>query len=255
MRPTKLAPSKDTSKFPFGAIATLLVVAVIAFFAYRKLNAPEPLELDTARGGGGNVPVPSAFYPSATVDTKPFESLGSFAADEAMALIGNSGTVAIITESPDPKAGANHPMARTIKLIALESETFKKHLNLMGKFTLVPELKLMRPEGAIKTVWPPGEFAKLLQKHPPHTTIVAFCDLPSPLSGAEKQMIRQRTGKVIVIGGVVPEVDPTVQEGLIHLAIATKAPVPPKTGDGPETPSQWVRRVFAVLKPGTAKQP
>lgn len=180
---------------------------------------------------------------------KPFASLGSLAADETAALIGKSGSIAIVSEIPDPKSPGEDPMVRSIKMVAAEVDGFKATLQLKGKFSYHPELKLVRPSQAMKTVWPPGEFLKLLQRHPDTTTIVAFCYPPGQLTSAERSLLLSRTGKFIIVGGVVPEVKPLIDQRVAHLAVSSVVPVPQATEQTLETPQAWVRRVYVVLKP------
>lgn len=180
---------------------------------------------------------------------KPFASLGSLAADETAALIGNHGSIAIVSEIPDPKSPRDDAMVRSIMMVAVEVEGFKEAMQHKGKFTYLPELRLVRPSQAMKTVWPSGEFQKLLQRLPDHATLVAFCYPPGQLSPAERRLLQSRRGKLIIVGGVVPEVKPLVETRTAHLAVAARVPVPPAKGTAAETPQEWVRRVYEVLKP------
>jgi len=182
-------------------------------------------------------------------NVKPFTSLGSLAADETAALIGRSGSIAIVSEIPDPKSPSEDAMVRSIKMVAAEVDGFKATLQSKGNFTYQPELKLVRPSNAMKTVWPAGEFLRLLQKHPSTTTIVAFCYLPGQLSPTERSLLQSRTGKLIIVGGVVPEVKPLVDQRVAHLAVSSMVPVPQPPDASPESPHAWVRRVYVVLKP------
>lgn len=180
---------------------------------------------------------------------KPFASLGSLAAEETAALIGGTGHIAIISEIPDPKSHREDPMAQSIRMVAAEVEAFRDTLQRLGKYTFLPELKLVRPSQAIKTVWPAGEFLRLLQRPPDNTTVVAFCALPGQLTATERSLLKSRSGKLVIIGGVVPEVRPLVEQRVAHLAVAAKVPVPAAQDGAPETPEAWVRRVHLVMKP------
>ena len=180
---------------------------------------------------------------------KPFASLGAFAAGETVALIGSQGSIAIVSEIPDPKSPPEDPMVRSIKMVAVQVEGFREAMQQQGRFIYLPELKLVRPSDAIKTVWPSGAFLKLLQSLPDGATLVAFCSLPGQLSPAERSLIQSRAGRLIIIGGVVPEVKPLVDTRVAHLGISARVPVPQPAGNEPETPQAWVRRVYAVVKP------
>lgn len=180
---------------------------------------------------------------------KPFASLGSLAADETRTLIGNQGSIAIVSEIPDPKSPAEDAMVGSIKMVAVEVDGFKEAMRRKGKFTYLPELKLVRPSDAIKTVWPTGEFLRLLQRLPDNATLVAFCALPGQLNSTERRLLQSRTGKLVIVGGVVPDVRPLVDQRVAHLAVAARVPVPPAEGTAPEAPHEWVKRVYEVLKP------
>lgn len=180
---------------------------------------------------------------------KPFTSLGSLAADETVTLIGRHGSIVIVSEIPDPKSPSTDAMVRSIKMVAVEVDGFKEAMQHKGRFTYLPELRLVRPSDAIKTVWPVGEFRKLLARLPDNATLVAFCGLPGQLSESEQRMLQSRAGKLVIVGGVVPEVKPLVERRIAHLAVAAKVPVPPAKDAAPEAPHQWVQRVYAVLKP------
>lgn len=244
----KHAAPEGGSKKPIIAIAVLVVVAVVAFMINRKVINPPPEKGTVQVGTNGVFAAAPTKSPTAAI-SKPVETRGAFAADEALQIIGNAGTVAIVLDVNDPKFPNTPDMARFLGLISTEVDAFKDRLQQKGKFTFAPELRLPRPDGAQKTVWPAGSFTKLLQSHPASTTLVFFCYLPETLTDVEKNNLRTRSGKVIVAAGAVPEVKPYVDERLVHLAVASKMPIPPATGTGPETPGQWVRRVHAVLKP------
>jgi hypothetical protein len=253
MRQPESNSGEAPKRAPLALIAVLVVVAIAGFFVYRKLAEPPPAEVDLKRMDPQD-PVLRPANPTGAVTSKPFESLGAFAADQTVKLIGSSGTIALVIEVPDPNSGANSPMARSINMIAAEADAFKERLKSKGKFTFGPELKLVRPGDAMKTVWPAGVFTKLLNQHS-SDTIVAFCHLPDSLTADSKNLLRQRRGKMIVVAGVVPDLQPLVDDRLIQLAIAQKMPIPPAPSSGAETPGQWVTRIHAVLTPGALGQP
>jgi len=242
----KPAPQDDSNKRKIIAVAVLIGVAAGAYLLNRKVLNP-PVETTPVQVGTEGVFAPGPT--SEKVVSKPVESRGVFAAEQALQLIGNSGTVAIVTEIPDPKNPPMPDMARFINLIAVEADAFKNHLKTLGKFTITEELKIPRPDGGMRTEWKPGQFLSFVHKQSPATTIVAFAFLPETLTETEKQALRSRTGKLILVAGSVPEVKPYIDQRLAHLAVASKIPVPAYTGTETETPGQWVRRVHTVLKP------
>ncbi len=228
-------------------VALILVVGIAVAFLIFQLRREPPPEVDTKRAAQ----LQGVFAGGATksgVTAKPAETRGAFAADETLQLVGNSGTVAIVLEIPDPKMPGTPDMTRFFNLVADEVDAFKKRLKDKGRFTIAIELKLPRPEGANRTVWPTGEFTKFLQRTPPSATIVAFCYLPETLSEADKAALRSRPGKLVIVAGSAPETKPYIDQKLAHMAVTSKMPIPLPTGTEPETPIQWVMRVHTVLK-------
>lgn len=175
-------------------------------------------------------------------------SRGTLAADEVFQLVGAGKTVAIAMEIKDPKAPADSDAARVLDARAVEVESFKKSLNARGKFTWLPELKLVHPDGESRTVWPSGAFEKLLSQTPPDATIVAFCLLPAQLTDSEKKLLKGRTGKLVINAGATKDVKPLIDAGLVDMGIVLRLPVPAAPADGKETPEQAVRRIYEVLK-------
>ena len=250
LKPEQPVPPDTTKGRSLSAMVLLILVAVAGFMIYRKVPTPPlGMEVDDKRAASGD-PLPATAGTSPAVNTKPFESLGSFAADEVFQFIGDSGSIAIVRESTDPKLQYPGRTVNRFKAVAAEVESFKEHLKRKGQFTFHTEHKLVQPTDppSWKTVWPAGEFTRLLEPQTEGVTIVCFCYLPGRISESEKGMLRTRTGKLIVVAGALPEVQPYIDERLAHLVVTSKLPVPPATSSAPETPDQWVRRVHTVLK-------
>lgn len=229
----------------------LAVGAAVAFTIVRMRREPPP-EVDTKRGGKVEG-VFSGAVTKTTVVTKPFEAIGKFAADEVLGVIGSSGTIALVREVPDPKSPTTGDASAGWRVGAAQIDAFKEALKRKGKFTFLPETKLVRLENSTTTAWTEGQFGKLLQGVPANTTIIVYCVLPEKLSESEKTMLRNRSGKLIVIGSMEPLMKPLVQDRLVHLAVTMRMPPAPPTGE--ETPAQMASRVYAVLKPGEGNQP
>ena len=84
---------------------------------------------------------------------------------------------------------------------------------------------------------------KLLQSLPDGATLVAFCSLPGQLSPAERSLIQSRAGRLIIIGGVVPEVASHAHLDLLNPMVA-RAMV--EAGVGPER----IDAVACTIGPG-----
>lgn len=242
----KPEPANPSGNKRLVIIIALVAAGGLAFLMSRSKDGSGS-DVDTKRSGN----IKGVFAGGVTktsVNAKPAETRGAFAADEALQLIGVTGTVSIILEIPDPKSPATPDMERFINLISTEADAFKKRLKDKGRFTFTSELKLLRPAEAIRTAWPVGELSKFLERTPPTATIVAFCLLPASLNEAERAALRSRPGKLIIVAGSSQDIKPYIDQKLAHLAVTSKMPVPPPTGTAPETPIQWVMRVHEVLK-------
>lgn len=184
--------------------------------------------------------------PGIKVNTKPFASLGEFAADE-FAKIQPAGLVQLVYDVPDKSADQNPAFGKSIEMQGVQALAFKARLAQLGKYTFEPDMKLPRPAMAMYSAWPGGAFKTLIQA--PNPALVLFSSLPA-IDDAGRALLRQRTGKLMVVGMAMPEVNPAVQANQVQLAIAYRVPVPPSTATT-ESPAEWVKRVFAVLTPAS----
>lgn len=239
-------PPRSNKRGVFIFVALVVVAGVIFFLRNRESDAP---------GSGpdvrqvGDQGLFAAGPTREKVVSKPFETRGSFVATEVSQLVGRSGNVAIIFEVPDPKLRPTPDMVRFLTASAAEVAAFKSMLKGLGSYTFAPELKLPHPDGANRPVWPPGELAKFIRSQSSGATIVAFCLPPEQMSEDEMKVLRQRSGKFVVVAGSAPDVKPYLDAGVVHLAVTAKSPIPRPTGTDPETPSQWLHRVHEVLRP------
>lgn len=239
-------PPRSNKRGVFIFVALVVVGGVIFLLRNRESDAP---------GTGPDVrPVgdQGLFAAGPTrekVVAKPFETRGSFVANEVSRLISGSGNVAIVFEVPDQKLRPTPDMVRFLTASAAEVSAFKSHLKGLGSYTFTPELKLPRPDGANRPVWPPGELAKFISSQSSGATLVLFCLPPEHMSEDEMRFLRQRSGKCVIVAGSTPEVKPYLDAGVVQLAVTSKSPIPRPTGTDPETPAQWLQRVHEVLRP------
>lgn len=176
------------------------------------------------------------------VNQRPFSSLGEFAADELAKTL-PSGRVQMVYDVPDKPTGHDPRLSKALEMQAVQALAFKRQLARRGKFSFEPDVKLPRSPMAMRSAWPRGTFHSLVRV--PATVLVLFSSLP-PLSDAERALTHQRAGKLVVVGMALPDVQPAVQARLVHLGIAYRVPVP-QGAPGAESPTDWVKRVYAVV--------
>lgn len=176
------------------------------------------------------------------VNKRPFSALGEFAAD-ALVKILPSGRVQVVYDVPNESADKTSSQGKALEMQEVQALAFKRRLAERGKFSFAPDAKLPRSPMAMSSAWPEGTFQSLTRV--PDTTLVLFSSLPS-LGVSHKELLRQRAGKLVVVGMALPEVQPAVEARLVHLAVAYRVPVPQNT-NGTETPTEWARRVYTVL--------
>ena len=180
--------------------------------------------------------------PDFKVNKRPFASLGEFAADELVKILPR-GRVQVVYDVSNQATGEDPRLGKALEMQAVQAQAFKSRLARRGKFSFDPDVKLPRSPMAMGSAWPGGTFHSLVRV--PDTVLVLFSSLP-PLSDAERALSQQRAGKLVVVGMSLPEIQPAVQAGLVHLGIAYRVPVPQGT-PGPESPTDWVNRVYAVV--------
>ncbi len=79
--------------------------------------------------------------------------------------------------------------------------------------------------------------------------------LPEPLGSEDSRQLRQRSGKLVMVGGEAKDLQAHLQAGLIHLAVTRRTNVPPATSARTETADQWARRFHVALRPEAGSQP
>ncbi len=183
--------------------------------------------------------------PRYTVNSKPFASLGEFAADELSQALPGGGRIQLVYDVPDTTPVQDERFTRALEMQAVQALAFKSRLAGRGHYTFAPDVKLPRSPMAMRSGWPGGRFQSLAQVQ--DANLVLFSSLP-PLGEVEQKLLQQRTGKLVVVGSGLPDIQPAVKAKLVHMAIANRVPVPPSTA-GNESPAEWVRRVYAVLTP------
>ncbi len=243
-------PQRNVRQLLVGAGLALAGLATI-WSVWLKPDAGAPDDPRGVKPGG----VFASGVTSTKVVTKTAAALGTFAADEVLNLIGRSGTIIFVHEIPPAGLPDANPLVRSGKLVAAQVQACKDRLRQKGKFTFGADLHLLSSQSAVQTEWPPGELARLLRREGGTPTIIAFCQLPEPLGEEDRRHLRQRNGKLVMVGGEATEKQAQLRTELTHLAIARRTNVPPAPSARSETPDQWARRVHVALRPEAGSKP
>lgn len=172
-------------------------------------------------------------------DLNPYRALGAGTAEETAKLLGNKGSVVVI--SPD---------TREIKNAAIDGQldSFQKTLAKSGltlaatvRFKLTP-MERMATGGAV----PREQFLQGLQGHPNVGAVVLFCGFP-PLASQDYDALKQSGAKVVVASGYVPGYRKLLEAQVIHLAVVPQFERPATTGNPPQSLRGWFEQEFLVL--------
>lgn len=173
-------------------------------------------------------------------DLNPYQALGAGTAEETAKLLGNQGSVLVI--SPDTSEFQNAAVEGQLQSFQATLQK-NKALSLAGtvKFKVTP-MERMATGGAV-----PGEqFLQALQSHPNAGAVVLFCGFP-PLASQDYATLKQRGIKVIVASGYVSRYRNLLASQVIHLAIIPQFEAPPANGKPPPTLRGWFERDFLVV--------
>lgn len=171
-------------------------------------------------------------------NAKPFEYLGASLATETAALLNSQGSVVLVVETMD---GANAD--NTDGLV----KGFKKGISKSKGISVkeVKELKRMMSEDP--SLWPPQHAAKLVSFGVGAKAVVYLGSFPQTLPPADIATLKGSQASLVVVGTQSALIQSLVSSGVVRLAVVSKTPPPPSTGNA-ETPPQWYARVYAVLK-------
>lgn len=213
----------DRTRFYFKLTGALLALVGAVWFVVRAYRGDQPKP-----------------------NLKPFASLGEYAAEESAKLLGKTAKIVLVYDIADPKSGvpgAGEPLG----MHGSQAAAFKSRMSNLGRYSFAPDWKLSRPMMAIASVWPNGEFDRLLKAQTPETVLVLLSD-PPPLSAANKNALKERPGRLICVGGMLPNVQGLARDGTAHLVIAMRVPIP-QDRKAAESPGEWVQRVYAKVTP------
>lgn len=175
-------------------------------------------------------------------DLNPYQALGAGTAEETARLLGNTGSVVVI--SPDTSESKNAAVDGQLQSF---QETLQKNKALSiaatVKFKVTP-MERMGTGGAV----PRDQFLQALQSHPTAGAVVLFCGFP-PLAAEDYATLKQRGIKVVVASGYLSAYRRLLESQVIHLAIIPQFETPPPGGKPPTTLRGWFEQDFLVITP------
>ena len=180
-----------------------------------------------------------------TFDLNPYQALGTGAAEETAKLLGNAGSVVVI--SPDNSESKNAAVEGQLKSF---KDTLKKNKAISVAATVefkVTPMERMATGGAILR----DQFLQALQSHPNAGAVVLFCPFP-PLAPQDFATLKQSGIKVIVASACVPGYRKLVESQVIHLAIVPQFERPATSSNPPTTLRGWFEQEFLVVSAANA---
>lgn len=200
-----------------------LIIAIVAVLAI----AGAAVRLVTSQSEG-----------SSKLNTKPFEYLGSVAAEETAKLLANQGTVVAVVEVIE---GMQNP-ANDAQIKGLKAGLAK------AKGVTLKEVKeFKRDMSGDPRFWPEGRAAQVAGLGTGASAVVLFVNFPQALNPPDLAALKGSSAKLVAVTGASPTLDALVNQGVVRVAIANRVPPKPATSDK-ESPAQWFERVYAVSK-------
>ncbi len=177
-------------------------------------------------------------------DLSPYNALGVGVAEETSKLLGNKGSIVIISQ--DTSEISNPALEGQLKSF---QETIKKNKTLTISaaevFKLTP-LERMASGGAV----PKEKFLGSLQNHPNIGAVVLFCAFPQ-LTAQDTATLKQSGAKVVVASACVPGYRKLVESQVINLAIVPQFEKVANAGT-PTTLRGWFEQEFLVVSAANA---
>ena len=177
-------------------------------------------------------------------DLNPYQALGAGVAEETAKLLGNKGSVVVISHDTSEFQNA----ALDGQLSSVQKSLAKCGLTIAAtvKFKLKP-MERMATGGAV----PRDQFLQVLQSHPNVGAVVLFSGFP-PLASQDYSALKQSGVKVVVASGYGPGYRKLLESQVIHLAIVPQFTRPATPGNPPSTLRGWFEQEFLVVSPANA---
>ncbi len=172
------------------------------------------------------------------VNLKPFEQLGSAAAEEAAKVLNHQGTVVVVVEVIE---GVKNPVNDA------QVKGLKAGLARTRGVTLKEVKELKRDMSGDPREWPAGRAADIASFGTGVGAVVLFVNFPQGLPPADAAALKGGSAKLVAVSGATPVLESLVTQGTVRAAIVSRTP-PAPAPSGPESPAQWFARVYTVLR-------
>jgi len=183
---------------------------------------------------------------------KPFQALGTVAAQETVKLIGDQGLIVLVV----PDFGGTAYPTFDAQMAAFRTE-IQKHpgITIAGTETIkvglsapptTSKLKFVEPTLAARApVGPqPGQLGELVANYTTAKAIVYFVDLPE-LNAGDVAALKQQGTKLIAISDWQPYYKSLFADNLLQLSVVPRPQ--PETGKKPRDMKDWFDRSYALV--------
>lgn len=178
-------------------------------------------------------------------DLNPYRALGAGTAEETAKLLGNAGSVVVI--SPDTSDAQNAAVEGQLQSF---QDALKKNKAMSIAATLnfkVTPMERMATGGAV----PADQFLQALKSQPKAGAVVLFCAFPQ-LPPQDYATLKQSGVRVVVASACVPGYRKLVESQVINLAIIPQNERPVPAGKLPTTLRGWFEQEFLVVSAANA---
>jgi hypothetical protein len=177
-------------------------------------------------------------------DLSPYNALGVGVAEETSKLLGNKGSVLVITE--DTIEFKNPAVEGQLKSFKATIQNYEMMTLAAAETFKLTRMERMSAGGAI----PQDQLLKLLQSHSNIGAVVLFCAFPQ-LTAQDTAALKQSGTKVIVASACVPGYRKLVESQVINLAIVPQFEKAANAGT-PTTLRGWFEQEFIVVSAANA---
>ncbi len=175
---------------------------------------------------------------SSKVNLKPFEYLGSVAAEETVKLLNSQGSVVAVVEVIE---GMQNPGNEA------QVKGLKAGLAKAKGVTLKEVKELKREMSGDPRFWPEGRAAQIASLGSGASAVVLFVNFPQTLPPPDVAALKGSGAKLLVVSGASPTVDLLVAQGVIQVAIMNRVPSKSASSTS-EKPAQWFERAYTVVR-------
>jgi len=183
---------------------------------------------------------------------KPFQALGTVAAQETAKLIGDQGLIVLVV----PDFGGTQYPTFDAQMAAFKTE-IQKHpgITIAGTETIKVGISAPSTSSKLKFVEPtfgrsapvgpqPGQLGELAANYTTAKAVVYFVDLPE-LNAGDIAALRQHGTKLIAVSDWQPYYKSLFADNLLQLSVVPRPQ--PETGKTPRDMKDWFDRSYALV--------